>query len=78
MAKINNPPALGSDSWEDFTDEPVWTQSRAHELVMAMKNLVGTEDRLTLANGNDSPAVTVVKSKRPIQLLVCAWQVLVR
>lgn len=42
-----------------------------------MRNLDEIEDRSKLLNGGDSVAVSVVKAKKPIELLICSWKLLV-
>lgn len=73
-------PALdeGSSLFRDFQDEPRWLMDRAQRLVAAIQDLHMIEDRPTLANGNDSVAIMVMKSKQPIELLICAWKIMAR
>lgn len=76
LTKLNQPvvdPAL----YADFNDEPAWLKVHAERLIDAMRNLDRIEDRAKLLNGGDSIAVTGIKAKKPIELLICAWKLLV-
>lgn len=69
-------PAQNPDLYADFQDDPAWLKLRAQRLVAAMTNLEETEDRVQMIN-RESVAVAGMKAKKPIELLMGAWKMLV-
>ncbi|KAF3767218.1 hypothetical protein M406DRAFT_69380 [Cryphonectria parasitica EP155] len=60
----------------DFPDDPQEQLGLARRLVAAMSNLTDIEDTATIRDGKDSAAVHCVKTKKPIEMQMCAWKFL--